>query len=131
MTGFSNPVRPGNVFICDSGNIRRAVRGALVSNKSIIYCLRFGRRSPGSVALRRSRPASPSERWTRRRGRPSIDSIGVRTMSGLTTHILDQAAGKPAAGVVERVSRREGEALSRIAELRTDADGRARLIAGE
>jgi 5-hydroxyisourate hydrolase len=52
-------------------------------------------------------------------------------MSGLTTHILDQAAGKPAAGVVVRVSRREGEALSRIAELRTDADGRARLIAGE
>jgi 5-hydroxyisourate hydrolase len=52
-------------------------------------------------------------------------------MSGLTTHILDQAAGKPAAGVVVRVSRREGLDLTRVAELRTDADGRARLIAGE
>jgi 5-hydroxyisourate hydrolase len=52
-------------------------------------------------------------------------------MSGLTTHILDQAAGKPAAGVAVRVSRREGEALSPVAELRTDADGRARLIDGE
>jgi len=51
-------------------------------------------------------------------------------MSGLTTHILDQAAGKPAAGVAVRVLRREGEALT-VAELRTDADGRARLIEGE
>ena len=50
-------------------------------------------------------------------------------MSGLTTHILDQAAGKPAAGVMVRVSRRDGDALSR--ELRTDLDGRARLIEGE
>lgn len=52
-------------------------------------------------------------------------------MSGLTTHILDQAAGKPAAGVVVRVSRREGSNLGPVAELRTDADGRARLVAGE
>jgi len=52
-------------------------------------------------------------------------------MSGLTTHILDQAAGKPAAGVVVRVSRREGGDLLSVAELRTDDDGRARLIAGE
>ncbi|PHY21705.1 hydroxyisourate hydrolase [Caulobacter sp. BP25] len=52
-------------------------------------------------------------------------------MSGLTTHILDQAAGKPAAGVAVRVSRREGEALSPITEVITDADGRARLIVGE
>lgn len=52
-------------------------------------------------------------------------------MSGLTTHILDQAAGKPAAGVLVRVSRREGEALARVAALRTDVDGRARLIEGE
>lgn len=52
-------------------------------------------------------------------------------MSGLTTHILDQAAGKPAADVVVRVSRREGEALTPVAEFRTDGDGRARLVAGE
>jgi 5-hydroxyisourate hydrolase len=52
-------------------------------------------------------------------------------MSGLTTHILDQAAGKPAAEVAVRVSRREGSDLAPVAEFRTDADGRARLVAGE
>lgn len=52
-------------------------------------------------------------------------------MSGLTTHILDQAAGKPAAGVVVRVSRRERGDVHPLAEFRTDADGRARLLAGE
>lgn len=52
-------------------------------------------------------------------------------MSGLTTHILDQASGKPAAGVTVRVSRREGGNVHLLAEFRTDADGRARLLAGE
>jgi len=52
-------------------------------------------------------------------------------MSGLTTHILDQASGKPAAGVTVRVSRREGSGATLLAEFRTDADGRARLVAGE
>lgn len=52
-------------------------------------------------------------------------------MTGLTTHILDQAAGKPAADVAVRVSRRAGGEVTLLAELRTDADGRARLIAGE
>ena len=52
-------------------------------------------------------------------------------MSGLTTHILDQASGRPAVGVLVRVSRRDGEGLSLLAEFRTDDDGRARLIAGE
>ncbi len=52
-------------------------------------------------------------------------------MSGLTTHILDQASGKPAAGVMVRVSRREVGNVHRLAEFRTDADGRARLLAVE
>jgi 5-hydroxyisourate hydrolase len=52
-------------------------------------------------------------------------------MTGLTTHILDQAAGKPAAGVRVGVSRRDGDGVTRLAEFRTDADGRARLIAPE
>ena len=52
-------------------------------------------------------------------------------MSGLTTHILDQAAGRPAADVTVRVSRREGSNASLLAELRTDSDGRAWLVAGE
>jgi 5-hydroxyisourate hydrolase len=51
-------------------------------------------------------------------------------MSGLTTHILDTAAGRPAAGVVVRVSARRGESVSLLSETRTDADGRARLVEG-
>lgn len=52
-------------------------------------------------------------------------------MSGLTTHILDQAVGRPAAGVLVRVSRRDGETTSWLADYKTDDDGRARLIAPE
>ena len=51
-------------------------------------------------------------------------------MSGLTTHILDTAAGRPAAGVVVRVSARRGESVSLLSETRTDSDGRARLVEG-
>jgi 5-hydroxyisourate hydrolase len=51
-------------------------------------------------------------------------------MSGLTTHILDPAAGRPAAGVVVRVSARRGESVSLLSETRTDGDGRARLVEG-
>ncbi len=52
-------------------------------------------------------------------------------MSGLTTHILDTAAGRPAAGVFVRVSARRGEKVSLLSETRTDADGRARLVEGD
>ena len=45
-------------------------------------------------------------------------------MSGLTTHILDLTAGRPAADVVLRLFRLGGEPLG---EAVTNADGRARL----
>jgi len=51
-------------------------------------------------------------------------------MSGLTTHILDTAGGRPAAGVIVRVSARRGEAVEFLGETRTDGDGRARLVEG-
>ena len=51
-------------------------------------------------------------------------------MSGLTTHILDTAAGRPAADVVVRVSTRRDGVVSPLSETRTDADGRARLVEG-
>lgn len=51
-------------------------------------------------------------------------------MSGLTTHILDTAAGRPAAGVAVRVLRRGAAAPTLLSEARTDADGRARLVEG-
>ena len=49
-------------------------------------------------------------------------------MTGLTTHILDTASGRPAGDVQIRLSRRDGEILG---EYRTDGDGRARLLSGE
>lgn len=51
-------------------------------------------------------------------------------MSGLTTHILDTAAGRPAADVVVRVSARRDGVVRLLSETRTDADGRARLVEG-
>ena len=52
-------------------------------------------------------------------------------MTGLTTHILDQASGRPAANVAVRVLRRDGDGSAVLAEVRTDEDGRGRLLAGE
>jgi len=51
-------------------------------------------------------------------------------MSGLTTHVLDLATGRPAAGVVVRISARAGDSLTSLGAATTDADGRARLVEG-
>ena len=52
-------------------------------------------------------------------------------MSGLTTHVLDTAIGRPAAGVVVKISTRREGATALLSTVRTDADGRARLVEGE
>lgn len=46
----------------------------------------------------------------------------------ITTHVLDTASGRPAAGVPVRLERRTGEL---IAEAVTDADGRARELGSD
>ena len=51
-------------------------------------------------------------------------------MSGLTTHVLDLATGRPAAGVIVRISARADEGLRSLGGATTDADGRARLVEG-
>jgi 5-hydroxyisourate hydrolase len=53
-------------------------------------------------------------------------------MSAITTHVLDTARGRPAAGLGVRLERRDGERWSTLAERVTDADGRVRdlLAAG-
>ena len=48
-------------------------------------------------------------------------------MAGITTHVLDTAAGKPAAGI--RVALRRGDEV--LFEGATDSDGRARVLAPE
>jgi 5-hydroxyisourate hydrolase len=51
----------------------------------------------------------------------------------LTTHVLDTATGRPAAGLVIELHRIEGERRERLRSLTTNADGRvdAPLLAGE
>jgi 5-hydroxyisourate hydrolase len=49
---------------------------------------------------------------------------------GLSTHILDTASGRPAAGVAVSLSQRSGERWDRIGHGITDADGRCRMLLG-
>jgi 5-hydroxyisourate hydrolase len=44
----------------------------------------------------------------------------------LSTHVLDAARGRPARGVPVRLDRRDGDGWHRVAEGRTDDDGRVR-----
>ncbi|HSU70766.1 MAG TPA: hydroxyisourate hydrolase, partial [Micrococcaceae bacterium] len=53
------------------------------------------------------------------------------TISHVTTHILDTAAGKPAAGVAVELHARDGEAWTQIATGTTDADGRVKDLGPE
>lgn len=45
-------------------------------------------------------------------------------MTGLTTHVLDTASGKPAEGLVIDLYRIDGEARMKIKAVTTNADGR-------
>ncbi len=50
-------------------------------------------------------------------------------MSGLSTHVLDTALGRPAAGLPVRLEVSAGEGWRELARAATDADGRvARLL---
>jgi 5-hydroxyisourate hydrolase len=53
--------------------------------------------------------------------------MGADSVSTLSTHVLDTAAGRPAAGVAVRLETRDGRLLD---EAVTDADGRAGPLAG-
>jgi 5-hydroxyisourate hydrolase len=50
-------------------------------------------------------------------------------MSGITTHLLDTALGRPAAGVAVRLEKQEGEVWVALSASKTDADGRCRDLA--
>ena len=50
-------------------------------------------------------------------------------MSKITTHVLDTALGKPAAGIAVRLERLENSAWSAVGAGATDADGRCRHLA--
>ena len=49
-------------------------------------------------------------------------------MTGITTHVLDTARGRPAAGVPVTLAVRSGDRWSELARAATDADGRATLL---
>jgi 5-hydroxyisourate hydrolase len=52
-------------------------------------------------------------------------------MSAITTHVLDTALGRPAAGVAVRLEKKDGKAWVALSASRTDADGRCRDLAQE
>ena len=52
-------------------------------------------------------------------------------MSGITTHVLDTARGKPASGVPVTLEIREGDVWRVLGKAATDADGRARHLLPE
>src|SRR5207247_7263496 len=45
-------------------------------------------------------------------------------LSGITTHILDIARGRPAAGVAVSLARRSGDGWAELATTRSDTNGR-------
>jgi len=45
-------------------------------------------------------------------------------MTGIATHVLDTARGRPAAGIAVSLARRAGDAWTELAAARTDAAGR-------
>ena len=49
-------------------------------------------------------------------------------MSGITTHVLDTARGRPAIGVPVVLEFQENDGWREIARAETDADGRARQL---
>lgn len=50
---------------------------------------------------------------------------------GVSTHVLDTARGRPAAGVAVRLEREDGGGWRTVSEATTDGDGRVRdLLAG-
>ena len=52
-------------------------------------------------------------------------------MSGITTHVLDIALGKPAAGIGVRLEKLDEDSWLTLAESATDADGRCRDLASD
>jgi hydroxyisourate hydrolase len=51
-------------------------------------------------------------------------------MTTVSTHVLDTAAGRPAAGLAVTLQRRGATEWTTLAATRTDADGRATGLAG-
>jgi len=52
-------------------------------------------------------------------------------MSGITTHVLDLSAGRPAAGMTVRLEKLNGSNWTVVAERTTDADGRVKDLHAE
>jgi len=52
-------------------------------------------------------------------------------MNGITTHVLDTALGKPAAGIGVRLERHDEDSWLLLAESATDGDGRCRSLSSD
>jgi 5-hydroxyisourate hydrolase len=52
-------------------------------------------------------------------------------MSRITTHVLDTVRGKPAAGIIVRLEKRDGESWSEVGRGETDKDGRCQNLSAD
>jgi len=49
-------------------------------------------------------------------------------LSGISTHVLDTSAGRPAAGVVVTLARANADEWKTLSTMQTDSDGRCRQL---
>lgn len=106
--------------------VRRHTRDSILAQ--------FERRLGNDVAAERARALDEIALITRLRLNALVDGPGRPVTEGrLSTHVLDVAAGRPAAGIAVTLHEIGASARGLIAEAVTNADGRtdAPLIAGE
>src|SRR6266550_6189130 len=118
-----------------TGAGERHIRGAVRARVPDLGHGQDGRRDAGRAA--RSPRERPSHGAARRGGRAGEDHAAPTRqtgglMSGITTHILDIARGRPAAGVAVSLARHAGDGWAELATSRSDTNGRvANLLPGE
>lgn len=100
------------------------------TGKSADEMLAIARARLANDAETEARVAAEEQRKiTRIRLRKLLDQ--ERTMSRITTHVLDTAQGRPARGVPIVLEKREGGAFAVVGRGATDADGRLKTLLAE
>src|SRR6267142_626718 len=111
------------------------VRGAVWAR---VLDLRHGQDSRRDARRAARSPRERSRHGAARRGGRAGEDHTAPTrqtggrMSGITTHILDIARGRPAARIAVSLARRSGDGWAELATARSDANGRvANLLPGD
>jgi len=106
-----------------------ATRAALARG-NLAYSERFRRdaRRTATPPRERSGHGAPDRGGRADEDHPAPTRETGGPMTGITTHVLDTARGRPAAGVPVTLAVRSGDRWSELARAATDADGRATLL---